>query len=85
MTTINYKINNQTGKDLLSTDWESAKILQAATQAEEIKQFGWWNITAYIINNDGSVTMCIINDAGIPGQIDENGNFVPYIDTTVSA
>jgi hypothetical protein len=84
VTIINYKINNQTARDLKSSDWESAKTLQAQTQAEEIAQFNWWNIIALVTNNDGTLTMCPIDSNGNPLEFDENGNQVIYVDKTVA-
>lgn len=85
MTIINYKINNQTGKDLAATDWDSAKTLQAQTQAEEIAQLGFWSIVAVVTNNDGTVTMTDINENGIPVAHDaETGELGPYVDKTVA-
>jgi hypothetical protein len=85
VTTINYKINNQTGKELIATNWESAQILQATTQAEEIKQFGWWSIVATITNNDNTITMCPVDENGVPLNFDpETETLVPYVDTTVA-
>ena len=84
MTVINYKINNQTSRELIATDWTSAQTLQAQTQAEEIAQLGWWSIIALITNNDGTITMCGVDENGVPLNLDENGQLVPYVDTTTS-
>ncbi len=85
MTTINYKINNQTGRELIASDWESAKTLKSTTQAEEIAQLGWWSIIAIITNNDGTTTMCGIDENGVPLDFDnETDNLIPYIDKTVA-
>ena len=84
MTTINYKVNNQTARDLIATDWESAQTLRTATMAEEIEQFKWWTIIAQVTNNDGTLTMCPIDSNGNPLEFDENGNQVIYVDKTVA-
>ena len=84
MTTINYKINNQTGRDLTAKDWAEAQSLQQKTIQEEITQFQWFTIVAVITNNDGTVTMTGIDTNGVPQVVDENGNIVPYVDTTVA-
>jgi hypothetical protein len=83
MTTIQYRINNQTGRDLTADDWETAKALQEKTQAEEIAQFKFWSATAEVTNNDGSITQCPIDDNGVPIMYDlEADAMVPYVDTT---
>jgi hypothetical protein len=79
MTTINYKINNQTSKDLTASNWASAQELQKQTIEQELKLFDYWNITAVITNNDGTITMCPVNENGTPTTIDG-----PYVDTTVA-
>ena len=85
MTTINYKINNQNGKELIATNWTDAQVLQEKTMQEEMKQFAWWTIVAVITNNDGTITMTGIDDNGTPITVDDSGNTVPYVDTTVAA
>jgi hypothetical protein len=85
MTTINYKINNQTGRELIASDWESAKTLKSTTQAEEISQFGWWSIIAQVTNNDNTIAMCPVDENGVPLDIDiETETMVPYVDKTVA-
>jgi len=85
MTTINYKINNQTARDLTASDWASAQTLQQQTQAEEIAQFGWWSIIAVITNNDGTITMAPTDKNGVPLDFDdETGDLAPYVDKTVA-
>jgi hypothetical protein len=85
MTTINYKINNQTARELTAPDWASAQTLQKATITEEIAQLGWWTIIAVITNNDGTITMCGIDKNGNPIEFDDKtGDLVPYIDKTVA-
>jgi hypothetical protein len=85
MTTINYKINNQTSRELIASDWASAQTLREQTQAEEIEQLGWWKITALITNNDGTITMCGVDENGIPLVYDDETNAViPYVDKTVA-
>jgi hypothetical protein len=84
MTTINYKINNQTSRELIATDWDSAKILKEKTQAEELAQLNFWGITAVVKNNDGTITMCGVDENGVPVTYDENLKIVPYVDTTVA-
>jgi hypothetical protein len=85
MTTINYKINNQTSRELIASDWTSAQTLQKATITEEIAQLGWWTIIAHITNNDGTITMCGIDENGVPLDFDdETGNLIPYVDKTVA-
>ena len=83
MTTINYKINNQTGRNLTAKDWVEAQALQQKTIQEEITQLQWFTIVAVITNNDGTITMTGIDANGVPQCLDENGNIVPYVDTTV--
>lgn len=85
MTIINYKINNQTSRDLTANDWASAQTLQAQTQAEEIAQFQWWKIVAVITNNDNTITMTGVDENGVPQSTDEEGNPAPYIDITTTA
>lgn len=85
MTTINYKINNQTARELIASDWSSAQTLQASTQAEEIKQLGWWSIVAVITNNDETISMTGIDENGVPVVYDEETKeFGPYVDKTVA-
>jgi len=79
MTTINYKINNQTSRDLIAPDWDSAQALQSQTQAEELAQLKFWSITAVVTNNDGTTTMCPVDKNGIP--LDFDGI---YVDKTVA-
>jgi hypothetical protein len=86
MTIINYKINNQTAKELTASDWTSAQTLQAKTQAEEIAQFGWWSIIAVVTNNDNTITMCSVDENGVPLEFDDEvNNLAPYIDKTVAS
>ena len=85
MTTINYKINNQTGRNLTAKDWVEAQALQQKTIQEEIDQFKWWSIIAVITNNDGTITMTGIDANGTPISMDDSGNTVPYVDTTIAA
>lgn len=83
MTTIRYRINNQTARDITADDWESAKTLQAQTQAEEMARFGFWNAIAEVTNNDGSITQCSIDENGTPMMYDAETNaVVPYVDNT---
>ena len=85
MTTINYKINNQTAREITASDWTSAQTLRAQTQVEEIKQLGWWAITAVITNNDGTITMAGVDENGVPVEFnDEVGDLAPYVDKTVA-
>jgi len=85
MTTINYKINNQTARELIAASWTDAQELQKKTMQEEIDQFKWWSIIAVITNNDGTITMTGIDTNGTPITMDDSGNTVPYVDTTVAA
>lgn len=83
MTTIRYRINNQTGRDLTADDWESAKALQTKTIEDEIKQLGWWSVIAEITNKDATITHCPIDDNGVPIMYDlETDSMVPYVDLT---
>jgi len=85
MTTINYKINNQTSQELIASNWTDAQALQKKTMQEEIDQFKWWSIIAVITNNDGTITMTGIDANGTPISMDDSGNTVPYVDTTIAA
>jgi hypothetical protein len=83
MTVIKYKINNQTGRDLIANDWASAQTLREQTQAEEIAQLNWWSVIAQITNNDGSTTHAPVDVNGTPQMWDEaTQSTVPYVDTT---
>lgn len=85
MTVIKYKINNQTARDLIADDWDSAQTLKAQTQAEEIAQFNWWIVIAQITNNDGSITHINVDANGVPQMWDETTQtLAPYIDTTTA-
>lgn len=83
MTIIRYKINNQTGRELIADDWESAKALRQKTQEEELAQFNWWSAFAVITNNDGSITHAPIDNNGNPVEWDDNtASMLPYQDKT---
>ena len=84
MTTIKYRINNQTSRTIIASDFNSAQIMRQQIIEEELPQLGWYVIIAEITNNDGSITMCPIDAQGIPQTSDEEGNTIPYVDTTVT-
>jgi len=84
MTTIAYKINNQTSREIIASDWETAQSLLQTTILEENEQLRFWSIIAVITNNDGTTTMAGIDASGNPMQRDENGNIIPYVDTTLA-
>ncbi len=84
MTTIKYRINNQTGRTIIADDFDSAQIMRQQIIDEELSQLGWYYIIAEITNNDGSVTMCPIDIHGVPQTSDEEGNLISYVDTTAA-
>lgn len=79
MTTINYRINNLSQKELFANTWADALSLQAKTKEEELTQFQFWSIIAYVTNNDGTLTMCAVDENGAPINFDG-----PYIDNTIA-
>ena len=84
MTTIAYKINNQTSREIIAPDWATAQSLLLTTIQEENEQLRFWSIIAVVTNNDGTITMSGIDANGNPVKIDESGNIVPYVDPTLA-
>jgi len=84
MTSIAYKINNQTAREIIASDWATAQSLLQTTIQEENEQLRFWSIVAVITNNDGTITMAGIDSKGNPTQKDDSGNIIPYVDTTLA-
>lgn len=86
-TKISYRINNQTAGTIVYTDeWASAQTLREQMIYEEMNRLGRYSIVAQIINYDtGTIILCPVDTDGNPIMLDEEGNVVPYVDTTASA
>jgi hypothetical protein len=83
---ISYRINNPTASTIICTDdWASAQTLREQTILEEMNRLGRYSILAEIINYDtGSIILCPVDQDGNPIMFDQDGNVVPYVDTTTT-
>jgi hypothetical protein len=83
---ISYRINNPTAGTIICTDdWVSAQTLREQTILEEMNRLGRYSILAEIINYDtGSIILCPVDQDGNPIMFDQDGNVVPYVDTTTT-
>lgn len=67
MKTIKYRIYSQlTGLPTTVDAFEEAKVLRQTIMNDEINERKWWPIQIEITNEDGSITLCDIDESGQP-------------------